>query len=146
MSSAITKDIPINVEPRQAYINGILLPAINTAAFLVFNVDPKAVMAGVVACTRLISLLDKQSKEKLKDLMTLLKAWHDNPSPNRWSPSQFPPVSRLGLENVFDKTMDYLNASYLQDVNIGIVPSSSLPQQKERPSSEKTPATLSPRL
>lgn len=100
-------------------------------------------MTGVAACRGLIAILDKKSKEQLKHQNEQLLYWYT--SPNEWN-EEFTNLSRVTLEKVFNEIMDYLSTTYLVDVNVGIIPSSTLASQKERPSSEKTPATLSPRL
>jgi hypothetical protein len=149
-NEAINKDV-LNIEPRQQYLNAILIPQIRLCENLIYNNagDSRRMAIAVPSCRGLIATLDKPSKEKLAEQLEILREWQVNPDGNRTFGRRndgVPVLTQLNLELVFDSIMDYLNSTYLLDVNVHIVPSSTLKSQKDRPSGEKTPATLSAKL
>jgi hypothetical protein len=83
----------------------------------------------------IIDSLAEQDKEQLKKQYAALSQFNDGGT-----------LEQSSLENIYRELTTYLHKTYLQEINIPIVPSGSLPGTVDKPSKEAVPKRLGAKL
>lgn len=102
-------DFGIGLEPKQVFLNMILIPTINQAMKAIYSPSSTPLAAvrplrGVIAC-----LSDKSKKRLEKQQKRLVEIEQETSN-----------TTRLEIESIFDDIMTYLHETYLKEFDTGI--------------------------
>ena len=116
-------------EPRKVFVNFLIFNLKQIEAQIFFG---GSATSAIKSLRGLIGSLDKKSQKRLKDEYDMLIKFENNGT-----------SVRTDIEDAYRKVCAFLHDTYLSEVSRGIIPASTLPSAKPKPTAKQYKRTLS---